>query len=1078
MAFRRVWAAALLLLVAAPAAATGEQPSPPVPSASAQRLDAGLPRRCGVCHLERAPPPSAGLIVFAPPRGGGDAGTAAMCFSCHNGIVDDRRRQLGTGRHHPASGRVSCGSCHTPHVRETNVGTFMRFPRGSFSWCASCHPGRGGGAPGEHPAIAQDKGRMQDCGGCHAVHGAQGEGLIRTGSGDELCGPCHGENPSRAGRGPGMATHVTGKKGPSCLGCHGVHRTLGGKALLGKAAYEGRLCRQCHEQTYSPGRNETNHPVSPGGPSCLSCHRMHNAEKQQGPRRGLLAVAWEGAEEICRRCHAGLAGGPAADGPWSHPVGGKIAADQRSLGSRLARAGAFFAPGGRMTCLSCHRAHGGQAGTPQLVTARDTLCLHCHPAQNSLDPRQAALGAHPVSVRPRRAKIAADFTSAGGVTGPDGEIICTTCHRAHRGWSGTAGLVLPRESYSCLLCHSGQASVAATAHSTARAPGSAPPAEAGGLCGGCHGEHGWRLPLQPPKEGENAVDRICLSCHGGAAEGGPPVATNHPLGVAPAPGQGSGGLPLYWTDGRRYRHGVITCATCHDPHRPGSDGHFLRKGLGGATREQCLDCHRSQATVIGTRHDGPGAAGATCAPCHPVHDPLAVATWPALRGGGDRTTADLGDFCAGCHRAGGEAASRAMVERTHPAPARPGKKPIGCGGCHDPHRWNPLDAADRGGPGQGDARTSFLVRSAAGPAPLCAECHAGQALVAGTPHDLTGLAGGARGGIPDPQRHGVCAACHRAHSGQPPPAAVAQAGSRGPGEGAAPPPDPCERCHAEGGVAAGSAVGRTGHPVGIAGGQDFGPDLPLFGADGRRQSRGRIACATCHDPHRWQPAGGSGAGTRAATSFLRLGADGYAPLCFPCHADKAMVVGTDHDLRVTAPRAVNLAGEVAEASGVCGACHAVHRAPGGLALWNRGSGEGRDERTRICTGCHRPDNDQGARVPPRPEPHLVHYPGRGLVSRPFNPARMATPWPEGIGLFAEDGAPAERGYLSCASCHEVHRWESDLNSSGGAGIPVEGDLSNSFLRVLPAALEKTLCAECHAASLLEHYRNYHFPEGK
>jgi hypothetical protein len=59
----------------------------------------------------------------------------------------------------------------------------------------------------------------------------------------------------------------------------------------------------------------------------------------------------------------------------------------------------------------------------------------------------------------------------------------------------------------------------------------------------------------------------------------------------------------------------------------------------------------------------------------------------------------------------------------------------------------------------------------------------------------------------------------------------------------------------------------------------------------------------------------------------------------------------------------------------------------------------------------------------------------------------------------------------------VHRWETKVSSSG-SGTPSEGDLSNSFLRVPPAALEWTLCAECHATSLLEHYRNYHFPEGK
>jgi hypothetical protein len=190
-----------------------------------------------------------------------------------------------------------------------------------------------------------------------------------------------------------------------------------------------------------------------------------------------------------------------------------------------------------------------------------------------------------------------------------------------------------------------------------------------------------------------------------------------------------------------------------------------------------------------------------------------------------------------------------------------------------------------------------------------------------------------------------------------------------------------------------------------------------------------------------------------------------------------MVVGTDHDLRVTAPESANLAGENPEDSGVCGVCHAVHRASGRLALWNRHYGEGWDERSRICTGCHRVGNDQGARVPPRTQTHLVNYPGRGLVNRLFTPARAVKPGQKSIAMFAEDGSPAEQGYLSCASCHDVHRWESDVNSSG-PGVPTEGDLANSFLRVPPAALDQTMCADCHGASLVDYYRNYHTPRGK
>lgn len=190
-----------------------------------------------------------------------------------------------------------------------------------------------------------------------------------------------------------------------------------------------------------------------------------------------------------------------------------------------------------------------------------------------------------------------------------------------------------------------------------------------------------------------------------------------------------------------------------------------------------------------------------------------------------------------------------------------------------------------------------------------------------------------------------------------------------------------------------------------------------------------------------------------------------------------MVVGTDHDLRVTAPKTVNRDGENPDASGVCGTCHAMHGGRGGRTLWNRESGEGRDQASRACTSCHRVGNDLGARVPPRAEAHLVHMPGSGPVSRVFTMGRVAAAGPAGIPLFAADGSPPGKGYLSCVSCHDVHRWEAGIANSG-SGVPVEGDATNSFLRVRSSALNWTFCADCHGDSLLEHFRNYHFPEGR
>ena len=117
------------------------------------------------------------------------------------------------------------------------------------------------------------------------------------------------------------------------------------------------------------------------------------------------------------------------------------------------------------------------------------------------------------------------------------------------------------------------------------------------------------------------------------------------------------------------------------------------------------------------------------------------------------------------------------------------------------------------------------------------------------------------------------------------------------------------------------------------------------------------------------------------------------------------------------------------------------------------------------------------RWPRRGQPHLLNFPGRGLVSRLFTKTRTVAGGAASIPVFAEDGSKSDKGYLSCVSCHDVHRWEADVTNSG-SGVSVEGDLTNSFLRVRSTALDRTMCAECHGASLVEHYKNYHFPEGR
>jgi len=764
------------------------------------------------------------------------------------------------------------------------------------------------------------------------------------------------------------------------------------------------------------------------------------------------------------------------DEGWNHPVGSARAASEGSMISRLADYGGIFGEDSEVICLSCHRSHNALRGTAQLVVSRQALCLYCHKEQNSLAPKLARFGTHPVSVRPDRASIAAPLLEAGGKVGAGGELICLTCHRIHSGERGTAGLVLPPDRYACTLCHAEKGEIASTPHNLG---------EGGDPCLGCHGQHGWSIPLESVSMGGSVIEKVCWYCHG--PEGSSPMSDyfGHIVGIPPSGSTGGRDLPLFWQDGRRLQRGLITCATCHDPHRSPAAS-FLRVERDERKSDLCLGCHRRQEVVKDTKHDissyfpgeknrrGESAAETgPCAACHLVHSGGPGKSWARAVSAAPGEAGALSDFCSDCHSEGSFAQGKTVEERLHPhqdaLAERPGVQPVECDGCHDVHLWNPLDPSDRGDFfTDGDGSTSFLLSPASGQSRLCRSCHGDKAEVEGTKHDFAGAEKA-------PGDGSLCGACHLPHGGDavlmwPLPAEDAESyGSH-----------TCFSCHGGDGENPPSPLAGDNHPTGVSPSSDPSEDLPLYLPSGRRYYRGKVSCGTCHDPHRWSPVTTTGSvaisSSGPTTSFLRLPADGFSPLCFPCHSDRSMVVGTDHDLRVTAPGAVNSDGLTADDSGVCGSCHRVHGATYTPGLWNRALGAGEDPQSRYCRSCHDDGGLEEATVPPRFEVHLVSYPGKGMVSRIFTQRQSSLMnISSALSLYDEKGEAKNRGYISCVTCHDAHRWEPDTNRSG-TGVPLEGDSRNSFLKVRSTfSVGQSLCIECHGDESLELYQGYHFP---
>jgi DmsE family decaheme c-type cytochrome len=98
-----------------------------------------------------------------------------MCVSCHPEV----RAQFDLPSHHPiAEGMVGCTDCHGAHEsRRETLGSATR-------QCVGCHQEVAGPWIYEHPPV------NEDCGYCHAPHGASADFLLEA-SQPAACISCH-----------------------------------------------------------------------------------------------------------------------------------------------------------------------------------------------------------------------------------------------------------------------------------------------------------------------------------------------------------------------------------------------------------------------------------------------------------------------------------------------------------------------------------------------------------------------------------------------------------------------------------------------------------------------------------------------------------------------------------------------------------------------------------------------------------------------------------------------------------------------------------------------------------------------
>lgn len=518
------------------------------------------------------------------------------------------------------------------------------------------------------------------------------------------------------------------------------------------------------------------------------------------------------------------------------------------------------------------------------------------------------------------------------------------------------------------------------------------------VCGTCHTAHGVADELRYQQtiylRFPNRNSEICIKCHvdkvGGPREG------NHPIGVNSLP------IPARILDnyGRSgVKKDAVICETCHTVH--------------GTTDKNLL--------VIPTKVDNEYNA-LLCESCHTAN--------PSMKGKGLGLGSHPVDIVPKLNMPKKWAGGSALITGA--------QNQIICLSCHCPHK--------------AQKETSILASGAK--SPICIECHRQESLVAKTEHDLSlsapaELSPTSKVG----SQTGICGACHWPHNAQsyrlwsrPLSGLKGDVGSK-----------MCASCHNEKSCGQKKLVGTFSHPVN----RDLSKlkvkkvDFPTYDEQGKPLSEGeaggRIMCATCHNPHQWDPARkecGPGEMVEGGQkdSFLRMANNEHSHLCLACHQSQKSVIDTEHDLRLTAKEEPNWLGQKCTESGPCSACHIVHNAQGDK-LWARLLPKAEDPISGYCQSCHRQNSCA--------EKKLV-----GTYTHPVGVDIKLADDKTSLPLFDKAGRVSAQGRsVTCSTCHNVHQWRPD-QTDRGPGKNLEGDGRDSFLRIANDT-ESTLCLDCH-----------------
>ncbi|MGB5993398.1 MAG: cytochrome c3 family protein [Desulfobacterales bacterium] len=626
-------------------------------------------------------------------------------------------------------------------------------------------------------------------------------------------------------------------------------------------------------------------------------------------------------------------------------------------------------------------------------------------------------------------------------------------------------------------------------------------------CGTCHSVHGvgsdsndGRSLFTSFSREKNVDSSLCERCHG--KETSFKRSNEHPLKTTQLK------LPdvLFELGGVRSKdNNKVICQSCHKVHGAKGDKITI---VDNTNSKLCVICHEKQKSLINTKHDmrlslpdiknikqQRVSQSGPCGACHTPHNAANKRLWARQLGPGDLAT----QMCLSCHSEKSGYDTKHIGNISHPVNNEPTsdtstpdalplytagltrnpKGRVQCFTCHEVHRWSPNNSStDKGGKNiEGDGSNSFLRISSNVSSGLCLDCHKDKKQLITSDHNLIVTAPGEKNihGLMADQS-GPCGACHVPHN-----ASGGHLWAKRLPVNKDIVTQLCVGCHNKDGAAKAKLIGNNYHPVNIAfetlnpegAGKKISTLLPFYDSAGNRMpdgKDGKMVCNTCHDPHTWAP---TQAGPvlnytfkniegDTTNSFLRKANFPSSDLCKTCHADKALVDGTTHDLKVTAPKAVNLLGQTVKESGICGACHLVHNSPNKLKLWARSYGpvaENESIMDALCTSCHSKGNVAANKIP-----LIATHPEKKLIN---NIMQINKDNKNYTLIFDENGKEVNVGNLSCPSCHNAHQWNPENRIAKG---DPERKLTGKFLRTLSYNM---VCMDCHGLDALIKYEYFH-----